>query len=174
MLSTANCCVRPMLESDLEQVLAWRNHDDIRRYMYTKHEITLSEHTNWFKKASNDSNHYLLVFEINSVASGFVNINKLTHGDIAEWGFYVAPDSEKGTGKRLGITALNYAFQTLKLHKICGQALAYNTPSVRFHMSLGFLQEGILRDQHFNGQHYYDVVHFGLLADEWEIKGKEL
>lgn len=174
MLSTENCCVRPMLEADLEQVLAWRNHADIRRYMYTKHEITLTEHTNWFKKASNNSNHHLLVFEINSVASGFVNINKLTHGDIAEWGFYVAPDSEKGTGKRLGITALNYAFQTLELHKICGQALAYNTPSVRFHTNLGFLQEGILRDQHFDDQRYYNVVHFGLLADEWEIKGKEL
>jgi len=170
MLTTANCCVRPMLESDLEQILEWRNNPDVCRYMYTQHEIILTEHTDWFKKVNSDSNHHLLVFEINDVASGFVNINKLAHGNIAEWGFYVAPDSEKGTGKQLGITALNYAFQILELHKICGQALAYNIPSVRFHINLGFVQEGILRDQHFEDKCYHDVIHFGLLADEWKIK----
>jgi UDP-4-amino-4,6-dideoxy-N-acetyl-beta-L-altrosamine N-acetyltransferase len=174
MLSTLNCRVRPMLESDLEQVLSWRNHPDIRRYMYTQHEITLAEHTHWFNKAVNSLDHHLLVFELDNVALGFVNINNRSDGNIAEWGFYVAPNSEKGTGKRLGITALDYAFNTLKLHKICGQALAHNTPSVKFHMRLGFVQEGVLRDQYFNGQNYEDVIHFGLLADEWKIKETEL
>lgn len=168
MLSTANCCVRPMLEFDLEQVLAWRNHADIRRYMYTQHKITLEEHTNWYKRANNNPDHYLLIFEINDKPTGFININKLTHTNIADWGFYIAPDSEKGTGRKLGVTVLNYAFENLKLHKVCGQALAYNIPSVKFHNSLGFIQEGLLRDQHFDGQAYNDVVHFGLLANEWK------
>ncbi len=174
MLESKNCHLRPMLESDLQQVLAWRNHPDIRRYMYTQHEITLSEHTNWFKKACNDSNHHMLIFELDGIASGYVNINKLTHGDIAEWGFYIAANAKKGTGKKLGITALRYAFQTLSLHKICGQALGYNTPSIRFHKSLGFIEEGTLRDQYFDDEDYHDVVHFGLLASEWKIKEKEL
>lgn len=63
MLATANCCVRPMLESELVQVLAWRNHVDIRRYMYTQHEIKLAEHSDWYRQASNDSERHLLVFE---------------------------------------------------------------------------------------------------------------
>ena len=174
MLDTPNCHLRPMLESDLEQVLAWRNHADIRRYMYTQHEITLAEHSQWFKRVSNDSNQNTLIFELNDIANGFVNISKLAHGDVAEWGFYVAPNSQKGTGKKLGITALRYAFQILGLHKVCGQALGYNTPSIRFHKSLGFIEEGILRDQHFDDQGYHDIVHFGLLATEWIIKEKEL
>lgn len=169
-----NCCIRPMLESDLEQVLVWRNHPEVRRYMYTQHEITLTEHTNWYEKACKNPDRHMLVFELDNLAAGFININKLADIDIADWGFYVAPGSEKGTGKKLGFAALNYAFETLKLHKVCGQALSYNMPSINFHMSLGFIQEGVLRDQFFNGQCYHDVIHFGLLADEWKIKEKEL
>ena len=174
MSNNFNCHVRIMLESDLEQVLEWRNHPEIRRYMYTQHKITLEEHSNWYKKASNNPDHYLLIFELNNIPTGFININKIAYSNVADWGFYVAPDSEKGTGKKLGITVLDYAFKVIELHKICGQALAYNIPSVKFHTSLGFTQEGLLRGQHFDGQSYNDVVHFGLLANEWKISENKL
>lgn len=174
MATDSKCQVRPMTEYDLERVLEWRNHPDIRRYMYTQHEITLSEHTNWFEKAIRNPNKHLLIFELNGIPTGFVSINGTENDSIAEWGFYVAPNSEKGTGRQLGKTILNYAFEVLKLHKICGQALAYNLPSINFHTSLGFTQEGLLRDQHFDGQSYNDIVHFGLLANEWQTSENKL
>lgn len=159
--------VRPMGAADLERVLAWRNHPDIRRYMYTKHEISLDEHTRWFEKASEDPERYLLVYDGVSMPLGFINIHQIAPGGIADWGFYTAPDAPKGTGRLLGQAALQYAFINLGLHKICGQALTYNERSIRFHQKLGFQQEGVLRQQHFDGQHHHDVVCFGLLASEW-------
>ena len=174
MLTAERYSIRPMLESDLEQVLSWRNHPNIRRYMYTQHKITLEEHIAWYQNTCNKPERHMLVFEINNEPAGFANINKSASINIADWGFYVAPGSVKGTGKKLGISVLNYAFKFLKLHKICGQALSYNIPSVNFHTGLGFLQEGVLRDQFFDGHRYYDIVHFGLLANEWKIKEEEL
>lgn len=159
--------VRRMESTDLEQVLAWRNHPEVRRYMYTQHEIALGEHTRWFENASNDPNRHLLVFERGSIPLGFINIHQIAPGGVADWGFYAAPDAPKGTGGLLGQAALRFAFQEAGLHKLCGQALAYNARSIRFHQSLGFQQEGILRQHHFDGQHYHDVVCFGLLASEW-------
>lgn len=170
MITDWDCQVRPMVDSDLEQVLEWRNHPDISRYMYTQHKITFAEHANWYKRANNNPDHYVLIFELDGKPTGFVNINKLMHTNIADWGFYMAPNSEKGTGRKLGETVLNYAFKNLRLHKICGQALAYNIPSIKFHTNLGFTKEGVLRDQHFDGQSYNDVVHFGLLANEWKME----
>lgn len=157
-----------MTSEDLARVLSWRNHEDVRRYMYTKHEITLDEHTRWFERASQDTNRHLLIFESNAVPLGFINIYQIVPGGIADWGFYVAPDAPKGTGRQLGQAALYYAFSQAGLHKICGQALAYNERSIKFHQGLGFLQEGIQREQHFDGQRYHDVVCFGLLACEWQ------
>lgn len=160
--------VRPMTNEDLERVLAWRNHEEVRRYMYTQHEISLAEHSRWFERASQDSSRHLLVFESDAVPLGFINLHQIALGGVADWGFYVAPDAPKGTGRQLGQTALQHAFTHLGLHKLCGQALGFNERSIKFHRSLDFRQEGILREQHFDGQSYHDVVCFGLLASEWQ------
>lgn len=160
--------IRPMVCADLELVLTWRNHPDIRRYMYTQHEITLAEHQRWFERTLPDPKKHLLVFETNHQPLGFVNFNETGIGGIADWGFYAAPDAPKGSGRQLGRAALNHAFTQLKLHKICGQALAYNERSIQFHQTLGFQQEGILRDQHFDGERHHHVICFGLLGHEWQ------
>jgi UDP-4-amino-4,6-dideoxy-N-acetyl-beta-L-altrosamine N-acetyltransferase len=160
--------VRPMNEGDLERVLAWRNHPDVRRYMFTQHEISHEEHARWFARASQDPERHLLVFEMDMTPLGFINIHQIANGGIADWGFYAASDAPKGTGRALGEAALRYTFETVGLHKLCGQALAFNERSIHFHLALGFKREGVLRQQHFDGQQYADVVFFGLLASEWQ------
>ena len=158
--------LRPMIREDLERVLSWRNHAEVRRYMYTQHEISLEEHTQWYERATVDASRHLLVFEIDGTPVGFINIHEIAPGGIADWGFYAAPDAPQGTGRQLGKAAVQYAFGQAGLHKICGQAIAYNHRSIKFHLNQGFQQEGILREQHFDGQEYHDVVCFGLLASD--------
>ena len=160
--------IRPMSAADLEMVLAWRNHPDVRRYMYTQHEITLEEHARWFEKSVQEPRRSLLIFEKESVPLGFIGIHQLNAGRVADWGFYVAPNAPRGTGQQLGDAVLRYAFSDMGIYKLCGQALNYNQRSINFHLRLGFIQEGILRKQHFDGEHYHDVVCFGLFACEWK------
>lgn len=159
--------LRPMTREDLLRVLAWRNHPDIRSVMLNRHEISLAEHRAWFERASCDPTKRLLIFDEGGNALGFVSFTGIRGGGIADWGFYTAPDAAKGTGRRLGISALNLGFGEIGLHKICGQALAFNEASIRFHRMLGFRQEGILREQHFDGRHFRDLICFGLLRQEW-------
>lgn len=165
--NTQETQLRPMTEADLASVLRWRNHPDIRRFMYTRHEITPEEHSRWFHKVRQDSNRHLLIFQPEDTALGFVQISCNGH-NLADWGFYLAPEAPRGTGSALGKSALTYAFSTLKLHKLCGEALGFNEKSIRFHLKLGFTQEGVLRQQHFDGEQYHDIYRFGLLASEWE------
>lgn len=165
--------LRPMAESDLEQVLQWRNHPEVRRYMYTTHEIRPEEHRRWFSGASDNPSVYLLIYEHFGVDSGFVNITRSRCHDVADWGFYLSPLAAKGTGRSLGKEALSYGFDYLGLHKLCGQAIAFNERSIAFHRALGFKEEGRLRDQHFDGAAYHDVVCFGLLDHEWKISNEE-
>lgn len=165
--------IRRMTCADLEQVLSWRNHAEVRKYMYTQHEITLVEHTSWFERASQDERKHLLIFERGNEPLGFVNFNCTSNAKVADWGFYIAPDAQSGTGRLLGQAALRHAFDVLALHKVCGQALAFNERSIRFHLRQGFRQEGVLRDQHFDGRNYHDVACFGLLASERPTPIKE-
>ncbi|KGE79128.1 GCN5 family acetyltransferase [Halomonas salina] len=157
-----------MQEDDLEAVLAWRNHPEVRRYMYTRHEIGLEEHCRWFAHAVAQPGKHLLIFEADGRPCGFANLTQHGTDPIADWGFYLAPDAPRGAGQRLGRAVLAYAFDTLVLHKLCGEVLAHNERSLRFHRRLGFEEEGRLRDQHYDGEHFYAVVCFGLLRHEWQ------
>lgn len=161
-----NGLVRPMGSADVDQVLVWRNHPDIRRCMLTQHEISLDEHRHWFDRASQDSDRHLLIFEVAGLSLGFVHFRGSAIA-AADWGFYVSPDAPKGSGRKLGRAALEYAFGVVGFHKVCGQALDFNKASIRLHHALGFQREGLLRQQHYINGAYHDLVCFGLLQSEW-------
>ncbi len=172
-MSLSTQSIRLMTSDDLDRVLAWRNHEDVRRYMYSQHLISAKEHQNWFEKSASDPLRHLLIFQQDDISSGFVHFNLQANQRIADWGFYLAPEAKKGTGSLLGLHALNYAFHQIGLHKVCGQALNFNQQSIRFHLKMGFQQEGILKDQYVDEQQgYHSIICFGLLAAEWAEKNK--
>lgn len=159
--------MRLMRAADLALVLSWRNHASVRAFMYTQHEIAPEEHARWFERSCRDPNRHLLVYEEQGSPCGFVNFTVSEASHNAVWGFYAAPEAPRGAGQRMGRAALGYAFGPSGFHKISGEVLAQNEKSIRFHLSLGFQHEGVLRDHFFDGVHHHDVVCLGLLASEW-------
>jgi len=137
--------------------------------MFSQHEISEAEHRRWYEDSADNPDKHLTIFEVDEKAIGFVQFTLLVGKAAADWGFYLAPETPNGTGKRLGKTALSFAFTVLDLHKVCGQALTYNAASILFHQRLGFQQEGCLREQYFDGKAFHDVLHFGLLKSEWHV-----
>jgi UDP-4-amino-4,6-dideoxy-N-acetyl-beta-L-altrosamine N-acetyltransferase len=167
MQMNSSCVIRRVAEADLPMILEWRNHPDIRRFMLNQHQIALEEHIEWFRQTTRDMHRQIYIVEDLDRPLGFVQFNRVSAGGVSDWGFYAVPNSSKGTGKKIGITALDHAFRDLKLHKICGQAVESNRASIEFHKRLGFKQEGLLREQQKIGDTYYTMVCFGLLAAEW-------
>tara|TARA_R110001583_G_scaffold185625_1_gene345863 strand:+ start:13616 stop:14101 length:486 start_codon:yes stop_codon:yes gene_type:complete len=156
-----------MQQSDLEHVLIWRNQPEVRRWMYSRHEIAMVEHQAWFTSSNQNPLRHLLIYQDQHHALGFAHIQqKVSCPRVADWGFYLAPDAGKGSGHKLGEAVLDYAFANLELHKLCGEVLAHNTRSLKFHQRLGFQQEGVLRENYLDEQQYRDVILFGLLKSE--------
>lgn len=163
--------LRPMLNTDLEMVLKWRNDPEVRRFMYTSREIGLEEHRSWFNNTDSETVD-LLIYQRHGTPQGFMNITRQRSPRVADWGFYLAPGAPKGSGRAMGQAALEYAFIQIGLHKLCGQALGFNERSIAFHLMLGFVEEGRLREHHFDGHKFHDVVCFGLLAKEWKVQDR--
>ena len=159
--------IRLLQSSDLHDVLAWRNHPNVRRFMFTQHEIRPEEHQQWFEKVRQDSTRRLLIVEDGKAPLGFVQLSNVEVGGVAGWGFYACPEAPKGSGRKLGQVALKYAFEHERLHKLCGQAIETNIASIAFHKSLGFQEEGVLREHRKIAECYYNLVCFGLLHHEW-------
>lgn len=152
---------------DLPMVLAWRNSPELRKHMLTQHQISMQEHRSWFERVQHDVTRQQLVVLEGGVPLGFVQFNPIGQGGIADWGFYVRPDAPRGSGRKLGQTALIHGFKSLGLHKICGQALETNVVSIAFHKKLGFIEEGRLHEQKRIDGNYHTLICFGLLAKDW-------
>lgn len=131
--------VRRMAERDLEDVLAWRNHPEVRMHMRTRHEIPLEEHRAWFARCETDGNRALLVIEDGAQPLGFVQFTRVAPGE-AEWGFYLRPGAPAGSGRKLGAAALDFAFGELELSAVHGKVFQENARSLAFHARLGFME----------------------------------
>ncbi len=159
----------PLTKTDLEIVRRWRNDSDIRKYMFSQNLIGSEEHLDWFKDQQGNNLRNVLLYKIDNKNVGFMQLDKLDEsGDVYEWGFYVDPSAQKGSGTKMAQSVLAYVFKTLKAHKIIGKVLGFNTPSIKFHKKVGFQLEGILHGHVFIKKRYQDIYCFGLLYSDWK------
>jgi len=99
----------------IEEVLFWRNHPIIQKYMRNDKEILLSEHLRFIENLSKDpSKRYFYVHE-NHLGVGTFNLTHIEN-DSAEMGIYVNPFMHgKGYGKKILDYIVNYATVELNL-----------------------------------------------------------
>lgn len=176
MSGRSDYLLRAISEEDLEMVLAWRNSDRVRASSYSDHVITPDEHMAWFDRLQNNSTNVFMIFEIRETPFGVVQINRIDKvNGTGHWGFYIGvEEAPRGTGSIMGLLGVEFAFIELGLRKIVGESFAFNQASIRFHLKLGFVEEGRLRKHVLKGEKYEDIVVFGLLRSDWERNRMEL
>ena len=47
--------LRPMVLSDAEKVVEWRNNKDILKWMFKKNKISVEDHKKWFNSRKKDT-----------------------------------------------------------------------------------------------------------------------
>lgn len=137
--------LRPVTAEDSATIYAWRNHEQIRRWMFDREEIIWENHQNWFAKQLNNPDFIMrLYMAADGRERGFVAFTRRSAGEW-EWGFYLSPDCPRGNGVRLARAALYEAFENLGAARVLARVLAYNTRSLHLHRKLGFHETGCLK-----------------------------
>ena len=90
-----------------------------------------------------------------------------THGT-GELACWITPDAQ-GNGYAQAATrlVLEHAFEGRRLHKVVARALVDNTPSRATLEAVGFVEEGLQRDEKYVDGAYRDVVRYSMLRREW-------
>jgi len=168
--------LRLLEKADLELILPWRNAPEVRLAMYSQHEITWEEHHAWFQRMQSDNcKQWFLHLNKNKEPIGVVYFTDIIkEQQTAFWGFYASPEATPGTGMRMSLDALSYAFNELNLQRLNADVLVSNPRSLEMHKKVGFIQEGRFREQYFNGKDRIDVIRLGMLASEWTKNSPDL
>jgi RimJ/RimL family protein N-acetyltransferase len=74
---------------------------------------------------------------------------------------------DKGFGTETLRLVLNYAFAELNLFRVGLDVIATNDRAVHLYEKLGFRTEGVMRSAVYREGRRHDVLHMGLLRDEW-------
>ncbi|MCU0497964.1 MAG: GNAT family N-acetyltransferase [Anaerolineae bacterium] len=85
-----------------------------------------------------------------------------------EIGYWLArPYTGKGIVTRACAALLDYAFNVWRLHRVEIRCAANNVKSRAIPERLGFIEEGVKRQEIWLHDHYADHVVYGILANEW-------
>lgn len=119
--------------------------------------------------AKKDENAVFAIENMEGVHVGRIifGVESERHGTFGV-GIRVAPEHQ---GKGYGTSAMNlvlrYAFMERRLHKCGCTIIEGNEGSIKMHLKLGYVQEGVLKENIFMNGRYYDEICFGLTLDRY-------
>ncbi len=132
-------------EDEKFKVLKWRNHDDVRLWMYNANIISLTDHLEFINKLENDSKNKYFLVVLNKNNIGVVYFNNINYEQKeCEFGLYANPYAKlEGVGKILVEISIKYAFNILKLKKLKLEVLTTNKRAIKLYQKYNFMETGI-------------------------------
>ncbi|WP_342442994.1 GNAT family protein [Lysinibacillus sp. FSL K6-0057] len=111
-----------------------------------------------------------LVILFNNEIVGIAGFNTINPSNkIGTIGYWLSEGAQgHGIMTKTVKALLQYAFETLKLHKVEIRVAEANHKSRAIPERLGFIQEGTIRAAEWLYDHYVDHVIYGLLVNEWQ------
>ena len=162
--------LRPAATEDRDRLLAWRNLPDIRRWMYSDHQISPEEHALWFGAALADPRRRYSIIVADDRPVGLANLYDLApeHGRTS-WAYYLADPAVRGSGIGAFVEfhIIDYVFGGLGLNKLWCEVLIENEPVWKLHEGFGFTREAHFRQHVRKDGVLTDVLGLGLLAADW-------
>jgi RimJ/RimL family protein N-acetyltransferase len=165
--------LRPLnKETDLPSILRWINDPETRQFIAAYLPSSLEAEEQWLddllKKKASDI--VLAIETLDGVFIGTMGIHQINWKDrVAVTGALIGEKEYwgKGYGTDAKMALLDYAFNTLNLHKLCSAVVAFNQRSLHYSLKCGYKIEGKRRRQFFKDGKYHDEIVLGVFRSEW-------
>lgn len=86
-----------------------------------------------------------------------------------KYGLAMAPPHQgRGYAAEMIFLVLRYYFHELRYQKVTPHVYSFNQRSLRLHETMGFVQEGRLRNMVYTRGEFHDEIYFGMTRGEFE------
>lgn len=140
--------LEPLAESHAGQVVAWRNHPEVRPYFIARSPLTIEGQMAWTAGQVQRADDFTYVIrEPGGQAVGMVAVYDIDRvAGCAEFGrLLTAPGArQKGYARDAAIALVAFAFEALGLQLLYAHCLADNLRVHRFFIAIGFTPAGEL------------------------------
>jgi RimJ/RimL family protein N-acetyltransferase len=165
--------LRPICDADVDAVMNWINDPDvIKNFAGMSQAITREQELAYLQAMQRSETDRLFAIEtLDGVYLGNAGIHKIywpaANGRL---GIVIGRRDQHGQG--LGQEALRLlitlGFEALNLHKLWMMHFASNHRMQHLCTKLGFVNEGVLRDEYFHQDGWHDMVRGSLLRADYD------
>ena len=171
----ADVSLAPLRPEHAERMSQWMLDLVVSQGIGLRHEPSLERTRQWIAQALQDPTVKPFAILRAGEHVGNVVLDRIdTYLASARLSVYIGEASARGVG--VGRTALHLAvqrgFEELNLHKIWLTVHAENLAAVTTYSKVGFVLEGVLRDEFLIGDRRLAALYMGLLRDDWLRKAR--
>jgi len=175
LFESSRVLFRKMTEEDAAVYHTWRNDMEVMRTTNPSLDLFTYAETRQFVEqvilGSDTSKSYMILDKESGRPIGITSLIQLDYKnrsaecilDIGEKEFW-----GKGYGNESLRLLLNYAFLELNLHRVSLRVFAFNDKAVALYEKIGFKREGISRQAVFREGQWHDILHMGILQEEYK------
>ena len=161
---------------DLPMFVEWFNDPEVRHGLMMYLPLSMAKEEQWFEAMlKRPQDEHPLVIEIEK-QDQWVSIGNCGVFDIdwrirsAEVGIVIGEKEywNQGHGTNAMRLLLRHGFKTLNLNRIFLKVYDNNPRAVRSYEKAGFVQEGCMRQAHYQDGLYFDAILMSILRMEWK------
>ena len=162
--------LHPLEAEDLPFVTEGVNHPDVRSFVGQSMPTSLDRERRYYEEANERSDAVQALVTADDERVGVVELDPIDRETgVAELAVWIHPDRRRDGYAREAVSLLvDYAFSELRIHKVTANAYAGNEASRAMLEAVGFVEEGVGREDSFFDGDYHDTHYFGLLEREWD------
>lgn len=163
MLVGESVILRPITVMDTDNIIKWRNSEDVRQFFIYQKPFTRKRHLEWLRTMIKPGNGFQFIIcekdTMRPIGSAYHRDYSREHNRL-EYGVFIGEKTciGKGLGKQCSRLMARFAFEELGVHKIFCRVFAENMPSIVSSEHVGFEREAYLKDEVLIDGVYRDMV----------------
>lgn len=181
MLKGEKVSLHAVEKEDLEQLRIWRNNPDFRKFFKEYRELNMSQQKIWFQeKVIRDNKTLMFAIRRNEDQNligccGLVYIDWIhRHADLSLYigydGLYI---DKLGFSEESCKILLSYGFEELGLNKVWTEIYEFDKKKDELFRKIGFKQDGVLRQNYFFTNRWWDSKILSILQNEFQKEARE-
>lgn len=166
--------LRPLTLDDVDHMMAWVNDPDVvgNLAVFAGKPITRAEEVAYVERmlASKEDRVFAIERAGDGAYLGNVGLHQIHwRSRVGRIACIIGARAEMGRGYGSAAIrlALDHAFDVLELHKVWLMVFASNVRSRGIYARIGFVDEGVLREEYFHDGGWHDMVRMSVLDHEW-------
>jgi len=166
-----NVRLTKLVEQHAAKTYRWVCNEEISRNIGLKRTPSLAYTHDWIRRANQDSKTWPFAILANECHVGNVVLDcQDDFLQTARFSIYIGqPDARgRGIGSSATYLALAEAFDRIELHKVWLRVHEKNFRALRLYKKLGFVQEGILREEFWLEGQRVSAIYMGILRSEFD------